>query len=405
MKMLRSLAIVAALFGGAAHAQVNMAPLGPLGGGSGGGGGGTGTVTSVAAGCGVSTGGSAITTTGTVSTPVVPRNNTATTDTITNTDCGTVVTEKNASAVAVAITTAGFVANNYVTLKNLGLGVATYTPSSGLIGGNATLALEQGQSVDVYFDGTNYQTLPGVSVQSNLIATTAPTVSNDNTQGYAVGSTWQNANTGQVWIARSVATGAAVWTNLELSNFPGYIAGNWYLQTGVYTGATGTNPGIGSIRLYPAYIKQRCTLSNLGIRISAGAAGNLQAAIYKNNPATGRPTGTALVSTASMSTAGSASNISSAASVQLEPGLYWWATNTDNATSTIISLIATSLNGSEIIGSATQANVLGGASGNFIGVSTPATFGTWGDLTAATFTEVAAALTIPLVQFQVASVP
>lgn len=40
MNILRALAVVAALFGGTAHAQVNMAPLGPLGGGSSGGGGG-----------------------------------------------------------------------------------------------------------------------------------------------------------------------------------------------------------------------------------------------------------------------------------------------------------------------------------------------------------------------------
>lgn len=131
------------------------------GGGGGGGGGGSGTVTSVAAACGVSASPAPITTTGTISANVTFRNNTATTDTITSTDCGTVVTESNASSVAVAITTAGFASGNYVTFKNLGAGVATYTPSSGTIGGASTLALAQGQSIDIYFDGTNFITLPG----------------------------------------------------------------------------------------------------------------------------------------------------------------------------------------------------------------------------------------------------
>lgn len=245
--------------------------------------------------------------------------------------------------------------------------------------------------------------LGNVTNALSTAATSSPGVGNDNTQGYVAGiSTWTRTDTGDTWICRSAATGAAVWIPQILW---GFIPGNWVLQDGVMSGATGTNPGIGSIRLYPALVKKRCTLSNLGIRIAAGATGNIQAAIYKNNPATGRPTGTPLVSTASISTASSATNVGSAAVVQLEAGLYWFATNTDNATSTMSSLLATSLNGSILIGSATPANVLGGASGNLIGVSTPATFGTWGDLTAATFTEVAAALTVPLVLMQIGSVP
>lgn len=120
-----------------------------------------GAVSSVTGGIGIT----ATPTTGAVvvSSPVTTRNNTATTDTITavtpNADKGTTVTESNASAVAVAITTSGFVATDYFTVKNLGAGAATYTPSSGTINGATTLVCNQGQSSDVYFDGTNWQTL------------------------------------------------------------------------------------------------------------------------------------------------------------------------------------------------------------------------------------------------------
>lgn len=116
-------------------------------------------VTSVTGGIGIT----ASPTTGavTVSSPVTTRNNTATTDTITNTDRGTVITESNASPVAVAITNTGFVSTDYITVKNEGAGLATYTPSSGNIDGLGTLTLKQNQSTDIYFDGTNWWTLPG----------------------------------------------------------------------------------------------------------------------------------------------------------------------------------------------------------------------------------------------------
>lgn len=127
---------------------------------AGGGGSGSGSVTNVATSCGVS--GGPITTTGTISATVVFRNNTATTDTLVAADCGTVVTESNASAVAVAIAqagTTGFASGYYVTVKNLGVGTVTITPTTSTINGAATFALVTGQSVDIYSDGTNYQTL------------------------------------------------------------------------------------------------------------------------------------------------------------------------------------------------------------------------------------------------------
>ena len=46
---------------------------------------------------------------------------------------------------------------------------------------------------------------------NNTTAVTDPGAGNDNTQGYFAGSLWVNTSNGRVWIAQSVATGAAAW--------------------------------------------------------------------------------------------------------------------------------------------------------------------------------------------------
>jgi hypothetical protein len=189
------------------------------------------------------------------------------------------------------------------------------------------------------------------------------------------------------------------------SDFPGYIVGNWYLPFGGQNALiTGVAPGSGTIKLYPAYIKQKITIDTLGLRITTlSVGGNVQIAIYANNYTTGKPTGNALISTASMSTA-SAVNVNSAASLQLNPGLYWFATNSDNATSAYTSFNTSSSYISSIIGSTTQSNTLGNGQG-YAGLSVSQTFGTWPDLTAGSFTESTANQTMPVVQFKVVSVP
>lgn len=107
-----------------------------------------------------------ITGTGVISGAVTQRSNTATSDTIVTGDGGTVVTESNASAVAVGVAQAGstgFASGWFSTLKNKGVGVVTLTPTTSTIDGLASCPLRQGMSIDFYSDGTNYWTLPGHS--------------------------------------------------------------------------------------------------------------------------------------------------------------------------------------------------------------------------------------------------
>jgi len=188
---------------------------------------------------------------------------------------------------------------------------------------------------------------------------------------------------------------------------PIYVAGNWYtgLMPSESSIAVGAVPGANSIRLHPFFVTNTITINALGVRLTTLAAGgNIQCAIYANNAATGRPTGTALASTASITTAATG-NVNAAVNVQLTPGMYWQATNMDNGTATAVAFSGTSLAGASIIGSATQANSIAAGPGTFVGLGVSQTFGTWPDLTAASFTEQVSVTTIPVVQFKVASIP
>lgn len=189
-----------------------------------------------------------------------------------------------------------------------------------------------------------------------------------------------------------------------LFDHPGYKVGNWYIPIlpGTISGAA-VAPGTGSIRLYPFYVRQTITLNSLGVRCSTlSAAGNVQAAIYANNASTILPTGNPLASTASMSTSATGS-LNSAVSVQLTPGMYWYATNCDNAVAIFSSPNVGNAYLASLIGSATQSNDLT-TSQSFNGLSVAQTFGTWPDLTSGSFADITASST-PIVQFKIASVP
>lgn len=130
----------------------------------------SGSVTSVAAGCGNTTGGSPITTTGTISAAITRRANTATTDTIVSTDCGNVVSESNASPVAATIAqagTTGFAAGSYFWICNINAGAVTITPTTSTIGGASTLVINAGSAAHpnctgFQSDGTNYNLIDAV---------------------------------------------------------------------------------------------------------------------------------------------------------------------------------------------------------------------------------------------------
>jgi hypothetical protein len=184
-----------------------------------------------------------------------------------------------------------------------------------------------------------------------------------------------------------------------------YLATYWYFPYGQYVGVAGANPGAGSIRCLPGYFTRTVTTSTVGVRITTlSAGGNIQAAIYPNNPATNQPTGTPLVTSASMSTA-TAAFVTTAAVAQLTGNvIYWFCTNMDNATAAASSANVASHGTANLVGSLGSAGAMNGLGGASNGYNTVATFGTWGDLSAATWA-IAVTNSYPLVVLQLGSVP
>lgn len=134
-----------------------------------GGSGGSGAVASVAGSCG---NGPSSPSTGAVvvNAQVTKRVNATTSDTITNTDCGNVVYENDASAIAVALpvaTTSGFTSGAFFLVCNINAGVVTITPTTSTIGGLSAWVLGAGSPqfpacVNFQSDGTNYNIIgPG----------------------------------------------------------------------------------------------------------------------------------------------------------------------------------------------------------------------------------------------------
>jgi outer membrane protein assembly factor BamB len=63
-------------------------------------------------------------------------------------------------------------------------------------------------------------TMPDADVElfkDNLAASSAPTTSNDNTEGYAVGSYWIDTTNDKAYVCLDASTGAAVWTETTQS--------------------------------------------------------------------------------------------------------------------------------------------------------------------------------------------
>lgn len=171
---------------------------------------GGGAVSSVTGGCGVNvtpTTGATV-----VSASITPRNNTSTSDTIASTDCGSLVTENNASAVAVALPqagTTGFLTGFYSSLKNKGAGLVTITPVTSTIDGAASLTLKQGQSFDYYSDGTNYWTLPGRPTNVACADLTNAGALCSTTPGTGVAAAAANALSAAGGLSSTIASGTS----------------------------------------------------------------------------------------------------------------------------------------------------------------------------------------------------
>ena len=79
---------------------------------------------------------------------------------------------------------------------------------------------------------------PLSNIKTNYRATTAPTVNDDLLRGYAVGSSWINTSTDELYFLFDNTQGAAVWYNIGLSGES--FKGTWNASTNTPTLADGT---------------------------------------------------------------------------------------------------------------------------------------------------------------------
>lgn len=174
------------------------------------------------------------------------------------------------------------------------------------------------------------------------------------------------------------------------SSLDGYVANNWIAP---YVGvvAAGVVTAANQLRLVKmGPLNRTITVDGLAARITTAAASqNCQLAIYASNDATGRPTGTPLISTGNLSTgsAGLVSGTGLSAATLTAGEVYWAATISSGAPAFQVLSAATVPPMARDIGSATLGNISSGAAVAAVHLLVTHTFGTFPDLTSGSFSE------------------
>lgn len=108
-----------------------------------------------------------------------------------------------------AITTEAYVTEPSIAANGLFRGWLIVKQGATALNGSEAVFLSAGKLGEQ--NATGGGSGSGSSIQNNFTATTAPTSSNDNTQGYVVGSVWINLNTDISYTCVDASTGTAVW--------------------------------------------------------------------------------------------------------------------------------------------------------------------------------------------------
>jgi hypothetical protein len=229
------------------------------------------------------------------------------------------------------------------------------------------------------------QVFPNVSASSDPSAT-------DDVTNHPDGKLWLNTAKRQAHILLDGTDSAALWAPIGGPQVMGYLSGQSYLPPYPGYGVTAANNSISTTVLYfmaPFYLRQRITIADLWTRIGTAGSTSLQLALYANATATNRPTGNPVAKTGNIVTTGTG-NISGATvggNVTLDPGWYWPASMFGDTSCRPVNLSNTNINSSVNVGTATKNEVWPANNQCSIWVTvTGQTFGTWPDLSAASWT-------------------
>jgi len=175
---------------------------------------------------------------------------------------------------------------------------------------------------------------------------------------------------------------------------PGYLADRWYGSSAVALAGAAVVADL--TRAFPVQIFSAITIDSLGLNITTGNAGaNTQLAVYSN--VNGRP-GVVLGNTGNISVAATGFQSGAlGASLALSPGIYWLLSNFDTAVTVAMSVSSATSFNTAMTGAAAGINAIA-TSLAVTGISTALTFGTWSDLSAATWADILTART-PLIAF------
>lgn len=190
--------------------------------------------------------------------------------------------------------------------------------------------------------------------------------------------------------AATIANAAVTYAKHAAVRFA-YIVGKWYQPDIIGTLASGLAVTTNTIYFIPFELRAPVTMSDLAARITTGSAGNnCKLGIYAASATTAYPTGNALAVTGNISTT-STGNVSAditGADVAFTIGRYWAAFWADNSVVGFQNVQLGMSVSSQIIGSATLANVFAsGARSGFV-LSSAHTFGSFPDVTSDAFTEI-----------------
>lgn len=186
---------------------------------------------------------------------------------------------------------------------------------------------------------------------------------------------------------------------------PAYVADRWY-PTGFQATTGSVAAATGLVRLYAFTVRRPVTISTLLTRVITTGAGSFQLAIYANDAATMRPTGTVLARTGDMlsTSAAPVSADITGDNVELSPGVYWAAVNVDatSATAVFQGLQLANTMPTGLVGALTEATATGSSTTALLTLTTPMAYNTWSTMTGATFTEVVGASGIAHIWFKAA---